>query len=102
MAVWLQTDAGAPIQITPAQFNVRSRVHEYGGSPYIVAAGMLFFVNFNDQALYSIALDKVGFASKEAGVARQITPQIAVFAMLTLLSMIQESSHLRQGRSPSG
>ena len=74
MAVWLKRGAGASSQITPAQFNVRSRVHEYGGSPYVIAADMLFFVNFNDQALYSIALDEVGFANKESNVARQITP----------------------------
>lgn len=74
MAVWLHRDAGAPTQITPTQFNVRSRVHEYGGSPYIIAAGMLFFVNFNDQALYSVVLDEAGFANNESGVARQITP----------------------------
>ena len=74
MAVWLHRDAGAPTQITPSQFNVRSRVHEYGGSPYIIAAGMLFFVNFNDQALYSVVLDEAGFANNESGVARQITP----------------------------
>jgi hypothetical protein len=69
----------------------------------LLLQGMLFFVNFNDQALYSVALDEAGFANNESGVARQITPansglRYADFAF----RCIKESSHLRQGRSPSG
>lgn len=33
-------------------FNARTRVHEYGGAPYIVHHGRLYFVNFEDQQLY--------------------------------------------------
>ncbi|MEM7252805.1 MAG: prolyl oligopeptidase family serine peptidase [Pseudomonadota bacterium] len=42
----------APIDVTPAPFNVRSRVHEYGGLPYVVADGEIWFVNFRDQQIY--------------------------------------------------
>jgi hypothetical protein len=38
----------------PAAFNVRSRVHEYGGGAYAVADGEIFFVNFADQRVYRI------------------------------------------------
>ncbi|MGD8774879.1 MAG: S9 family peptidase [Syntrophobacterales bacterium] len=38
--------------ITPKEFNVRSRVHEYGGGSFIVLDSTLFFVNFADQRLY--------------------------------------------------
>jgi dipeptidyl aminopeptidase/acylaminoacyl peptidase len=38
--------------VTPAGFNVRSRVHEYGGAPYTVDRGTIFFSNFTDQRLY--------------------------------------------------
>jgi dipeptidyl aminopeptidase/acylaminoacyl peptidase len=38
--------------LTPKPFNVRSRVHEYGGGAYIVFDGTLYFSNFVDQRLY--------------------------------------------------
>ncbi len=38
--------------VTPKEFNVRSRVHEYGGGSFIVLDSTLFFVNFADQRLY--------------------------------------------------
>jgi hypothetical protein len=33
-------------------FNVRTRVHEYGGGAYVVADGMVCFANDNDRHLY--------------------------------------------------
>ncbi len=39
-------------EITPAEFNVRTRVHEYGGKSFLVADGVVYFSNFADQALY--------------------------------------------------
>jgi dipeptidyl aminopeptidase/acylaminoacyl peptidase len=38
--------------MTPPPFNVRSRVHEYGGGPYLVADGVIYFSNFTDQRIY--------------------------------------------------
>ncbi len=38
--------------ITPPAFNVRSRVHEYGGGAYAVADGNVIFSNYTDQHLY--------------------------------------------------
>jgi len=42
----------------PPAFNARSRVHEYGGGAYLVADGLLFFSNFEDQRLYRLPLDR--------------------------------------------
>jgi len=36
----------------PPEFNVRTRVHEYGGAAYAVFDGLIYFVNFKDQHLY--------------------------------------------------
>ncbi len=44
-------------ELTPAPFNVRSRVHEYGGGAFRADAAGVFFVNFADQNLYRIAAD---------------------------------------------
>jgi dipeptidyl aminopeptidase/acylaminoacyl peptidase len=44
--------AGTTTDITPASFNVRTRVHEYGGAAYTVDAGTVYFSNFADQRLY--------------------------------------------------
>lgn len=41
-------------ELTPSPYNVRSRVHEYEGRPYAVHEGVVYFINFQDQALYRI------------------------------------------------
>jgi dipeptidyl aminopeptidase/acylaminoacyl peptidase len=41
-------------EMTPAAFNVRTRVHEYGGGSYVVHRGSVFFSNFADQRLYRV------------------------------------------------
>lgn len=38
--------------MTPSGFNVRSRVHEYGGAAYTVHNGTVFFSNYTDQRVY--------------------------------------------------
>lgn len=47
-----RTSDGRISDVTPAPFNVRTRVHEYGGGAYVVAAGRAYFSNFADQRLY--------------------------------------------------
>jgi dipeptidyl aminopeptidase/acylaminoacyl peptidase len=47
-----RTPDGRMLDVTPAGFNVRSRVHEYGGAAMAVHKGDVYFVNFADQRLY--------------------------------------------------
>jgi dipeptidyl aminopeptidase/acylaminoacyl peptidase len=42
------------VDLNPAPFNVRTRVHEYGGGAYTVVDGVLYFCNFSDQRLYCL------------------------------------------------
>ncbi|HEY1753144.1 MAG TPA: prolyl oligopeptidase family serine peptidase [Caulobacteraceae bacterium] len=43
---------GEARQLTGEGFNARTRVHEYGGASYAVAAGGVWFSHFRDQKLY--------------------------------------------------
>jgi dipeptidyl aminopeptidase/acylaminoacyl peptidase len=43
---------GSPADIVAAPYNVRTRVHEYGGGAWSVADGTLYFSNFVDGRLY--------------------------------------------------
>lgn len=40
------------LDLTPPDYNVRTRVHEYGGGAYLAAGGVLYFSNFTDQRMY--------------------------------------------------
>ncbi len=46
------THEGKWAELTPSSFNVRTRVHEYGGASYTVSRGTVYFSNFGDQRLY--------------------------------------------------
>jgi dipeptidyl aminopeptidase/acylaminoacyl peptidase len=52
-SVIVRRDAnGAAVDVTPGGFNVRTRVHEYGGGAYLVSGGVVYFCNDADQRLY--------------------------------------------------
>lgn len=46
---------GATADMVPPPFNVRSRVHEYGGGAYLADGGAVIFSNFADQRLYRVS-----------------------------------------------
>lgn len=48
------TQDGNITDVTPLPFNVRTRVHEYGGGAFTVQDGTIYFTNFADQRLYKI------------------------------------------------
>jgi dipeptidyl aminopeptidase/acylaminoacyl peptidase len=41
------------IDLTPADYSVRSRAHEYGGGSYLVSGDRVWFVNNDDQCIYT-------------------------------------------------
>lgn len=47
-----RSPAGQITDVTPAPFNVRTRVHEYGGGAFAVQGQTIYFSNFADQHLY--------------------------------------------------
>jgi dipeptidyl aminopeptidase/acylaminoacyl peptidase len=63
-----RSSGGRVTDVTPAGFNARTRVHEYGGGDYAVLNGRVIFSNFTDQRLY---LQELGSEPKP------LTPQAA-------------------------
>jgi len=53
--------------VTPLEFNVRSRVHEYGGAAYTIERGTIYFSNFKDQRIYRQQKDRAPVAITDAG-----------------------------------
>ena len=62
-----RTPDGEQRDVVGAPFNVRSRVHEYGGGAYTVRDGLVLFVDFTDQ--------RVRRLDPDGGEARPITPE---------------------------
>jgi dipeptidyl aminopeptidase/acylaminoacyl peptidase len=44
---------GEPVEVLPAPWNPRNRVHEYGGRPFTVLGDTVVFTNWNDQRIYA-------------------------------------------------
>jgi dipeptidyl aminopeptidase/acylaminoacyl peptidase len=47
-----QDDGGTVTEITPQPFNVRTRVHEYGGGAYLITKTAIYFSNYSDGRVY--------------------------------------------------
>lgn len=57
-------------EVTPMPFNVRSRVHEYGGGAYAVDGGQVVFSHHGDNRLYRLGADGVPQAFTSPGRQR--------------------------------
>jgi dipeptidyl aminopeptidase/acylaminoacyl peptidase len=51
-----RTPSGVVTDLTPTPYNVRSRVHEYGGGSFIVSDGTAYFSNFSDNGVYVVSI----------------------------------------------
>ena len=56
--------------VTPPNFNVRTRAHEYGGGAFAVDAGGVYFCNDADQRIYRQAWGEVPAALTAEGNRR--------------------------------
>jgi len=64
-AIVRRTASGEIADVGPADFNTRTRVHEYGGGAFAVRDGVVFATRFEDQRIYRI----------EGSEATAITPE---------------------------
>jgi dipeptidyl aminopeptidase/acylaminoacyl peptidase len=55
------------VDVTPPGFNVRTRVHEYGGAAYTVHDGTIYFANFTDQRVYKHRLGETPVPTTDDG-----------------------------------
>jgi dipeptidyl aminopeptidase/acylaminoacyl peptidase len=79
-------------QISPAGINVRTRVHEYGGAPYVIVGDTAYYSEFKDQRLYAL---------KPGGVPKPLTPPGYRYADCTSMPANAESAPPSSGRSPA-
>ena len=73
---------GTTHDLTPPEYNVRTRVHEYGGGAFCVSGAdgggsTVYFSNFSDQRIYRQNVRRQTIsASGEAGMPQPLTPVI--------------------------
>ena len=65
------SDLASVEEVTPADVNVRTAVHEYGGGAFAAKDGILVFVHFADQRLYRLDVGQSG----KAGEGREGGPR---------------------------
>jgi len=53
VALWRFSE-GVTAQVTPNGANVRTRVHEYGGAPFIAVGDTIYYSQLSDQRLYEL------------------------------------------------
>jgi dipeptidyl aminopeptidase/acylaminoacyl peptidase len=78
-------------ELTPAPFNVRSRVHEYGGGAFLADGGTVYFSHFADNQIYRIGVDGAPLALTR-GVARRYADFVLDRRRLRLITIREDHS----------
>jgi len=87
------------VDVTAADINVRSRVHEYGGASYTVHGGCVYFTRFDDGRLYRQMPGEAPVALTPAGALRYA--DLVVDERRSRLICVQED-HTDSARPPQG
>jgi len=80
----------AAAELTPMPFNVRNRVHEYGGGAYAVADGMVVFSHLADNRLYRMAAGAAGAPEAFTSPGRQRFADFVIDAARNRLVAVRE------------
>ncbi|WP_339866365.1 S9 family peptidase [Pseudohongiella nitratireducens] len=68
------SDQGDCLALTPPGLAVRTRLHEYGGRPYLVSRGTLYFCRDDTQQIMQLDLQHRNTAMTQTGHASALTP----------------------------
>ena len=63
-----------PVELTPAPWNLRSRIHEYGGGAAAIAGDHIAFVDDGDRCLWHLELEAVLAGAPPDRCWRRLTP----------------------------
>ena len=97
--VLVRSSAGGPPQdASPAGFDVRSRVHEYGGAAYAVHQGTIYASNFADQQLHAFT---AGVAPKVLTPPGYFYAQCRMDASRQRLLCVREDHTLGDAQPPA-
>jgi dipeptidyl aminopeptidase/acylaminoacyl peptidase len=100
--VLVRRSAGGTIaDVIPPGFNVRTRVHEYGGGSFVVADGRAFFTNFSDQRIYTVdsGAPRERPPSPITAEGRWFYADLIIDAQRSRLVCVRED-HTQPGRAP--
>lgn len=91
LAIKQQTSAGTRV-ITPRDFQIRTRVHEYGGQCFCCVAGDVYFNNFADGLIYRQSLhdDEMPIAISIATLSTSAYADFHYSLKLNTLIVVQE------------
>ncbi|HEV8194259.1 MAG TPA: S9 family peptidase, partial [Ktedonobacterales bacterium] len=90
-----RTAEGHIEDVMPLPFNVRTRVHEYGGGDCVVHEGIVYFANFEDQRVYRVTPGGTPEPITPAGTMRYA--DFRVDAQRNRLLCVREEHMLERG-----
>src|SRR5713101_7570916 len=86
---------GRLADVTPREFNARTRVHEYGGGDYAMHDGVVYFSNFADQQLYRQAGSSAPQTLTTEGAQDARGPQAGMPALLRYADAVVDAKRDR-------
>ena len=81
------------VDLTPAPYNVRSRVHEYGGGSFTLSKNSIYFSNFTDQRIYRIEGDGGNILPITSDDENHRYADFKIHEKLNRLIAVKESHH---------
>jgi len=85
-------DGGGTRELTPAPFNVRSRVHEYGGGACLLSGGVAWFSHHLDNRLYRVEAGTAPVAVTADGSAHRFADFVLDARRQRLLAVREDHS----------